>query len=131
MAAGSFPGSIHRLAQAGLANVLRHLTVLDGVVETRASQGKPPAVILDGRDPRNYIEAPESGLFESFVDPADTVTAGQPVGAIHFIERPDRAPEIISAPLDGIVAVIRAISSTEQGDNVVVTGQPIDAAALA
>jgi predicted deacylase len=125
------PGSIHRLAQAGLANVLRHLGVLEGPVETRATQGKPPAVILDGRDPRNYIEAPESGLFESFVDPADPVRAGQPVGAIHFIERPERPPEIITAPLDGVVAVIRAISSTEQGDNVVVTGQPIDAADLA
>jgi predicted deacylase len=125
------PGSVHRLAQDGLANVLRHVGALEGVVQTRASLGLPPAVILDGRDPRNYVAAPEAGLFESFVDPGDVVAADQPIGAIHFMERPDRPAEVLTAPLDGVVAVLRAITSTEQGDNVIVLGQPIEASALA
>ena len=88
-------------------------------------------MILDGRDPANYVAAPEGGLFESYVDPAETVAAGQPIGAIHFMERPDRPPEIIEAPRDGVVAALRAITATEQGDNVIVLGQPIAADALA
>ena len=80
------------------------------------------------RDPRNYLIAPESGLFEALVDPGDPVAAGQPVGALHFLERPDRPPAPIRAPLDGVIVSIRAISSTEQGDNVIGLGQPIDAA---
>lgn len=125
------PASVHRLAQDGLANVLRHVGVLAGEVQTRASLGLPAAVILDSRDPADYIAAPESGLFESLVDAGDRVAAGQPVGAIHFMERPDRLPEIVTAPLDGVVVSLRAISRTEQGDNVIVLGQPIEASALA
>lgn len=116
----------HRLAQDGLANVLRWSGVLEGEVVERDE----PAVILDGRDPRNYLFAPESGVFEALVDPGDPVSAGQPVGLIHFIERPDREPEVIESALDGYCACIRAIANSTQGDNVVVTGQVIEASAL-
>jgi predicted deacylase len=123
---GHVTAAIHRLARAGLANVLRWAGVLEGDVVQRDD-----SVILDGRDPANYLFAPESGLFEALVDPGEPVSAGQPVGRIHFLERPERAPETIEASLDGVVAVIRAIAMTSQGDNVVVLGQPIDRSALA
>jgi predicted deacylase len=116
----------HRLAQNGLANVLRWSGVLEGEVVTREG-----AIVLDGRDPRNYLFAPESGVFEALVDPGEPVSAGQPVGLIHFIERPDREPEVVESALDGYCACIRAIANTTQGDNVVVTGQVIDRSALA
>jgi N-alpha-acetyl-L-2,4-diaminobutyrate deacetylase len=48
------------------------------------------------------------------------VTAGQPVGQIHFLERPDREPAVVRAQNDGIVFVVRAIATTDQGDNVAV-----------
>ncbi len=118
---GHVTAATHRIAREGLANVLRWSGVLEGEVVTRDA-----AVILDGRDPRNYLLAPESGLFETLVDPGDEVVAGQPVGRIHFIERPDRDPETIVTELGGVVASIRAVSTTTQGDNVVVVGQPID-----
>ncbi len=122
---GSVPARVHRLAGRGLANVLRHFGVVAGDVETRASMGLPDAVILDGRDPACYIPAPESGLFETMVDPGDPVVAGQPVGRIHFIERPDRRPETVVSAQDGVTAAVRAISNTSQGDVVVVVGSPI------
>ena len=59
------------------------------------------------------------------------VRPGQAIGAIHFMERPDRPHEVIEAPRDGVVAALRAITATEQGDNVIVLGQPIAAEALA
>jgi N-alpha-acetyl-L-2,4-diaminobutyrate deacetylase len=128
---GSVPARVHRIAQRGLANVLRHVGVVEGQVETRASLGLPDAIILDARDPANYLMAPESGLWESLVDPGEPVEEGQPLGAIHFLERLDRQPEIVSAPLAGTVVKIRAMSVTEQGDNVVGLGQPIAASELA
>jgi predicted deacylase len=123
---GHVTAATHRVAQEGLANVLRWSGVLEGEVVRRDD-----AVILDGRDPRNYLFAPESGVFEALVDPGTAVSAGQPVGRIHFIERPEREPETIEAELDGVVCGIRAISTTLQGDSVVVTGQPIDRRELA
>jgi predicted deacylase len=128
---GHVPAAVHRIAQRGLANVLRHVGVVMGEVETRASLGLPDAIILDARNPANYVMAPESGLWESLVDPGESVDSGQPIGAIHFLERLDRPPEIITAPLSGVVVKIRAISVTEQGDNIVGLGQPIDARELA
>lgn len=127
---GSVTAAIHTLAYSGLVNVLRHLGVMTGEVETRASLGLPPAVILDGRDTANYVMAPESGLFEALADPGDAVAAGQPLGRLHFLERPDRTPEVIEAPRDGVVACVRALTRTRQGDVVVTLGQPIDASAL-
>ena len=115
----------HRIAQEGLANVLRWAGVLEGEARTRDD-----AVILDGRDPRNYVFAPESGLFEAVAPIGTRVSAGEPIGRIHFIERPDRPPEVIEAPLDGVVCGTRAVSTTLQGDNVVILGQPIDRAAI-
>jgi predicted deacylase len=123
---GHVTAETHRIAREGLANVLRWSGVLEGEAVTRDD-----AVILDGRDPRNYLFAPESGVFEALVDPGTPVSAGQPVGRIHFIERPERPPEVIEAELDGVVCGIRAISTTLQGDCVVVTGRPIDRRELA
>ena len=50
--------------------------------------------------------------------------AGDPVGRIHSLELPEQAA-IIEAPLDGVTVSIRAISRVDQGDNVLVFGQPI------
>src|SRR5437667_294057 len=71
-----------------------------------------------------------SARFETLVDPTDPVTAGQLVGRIHSLEHPEYEPESILAPLDGVTACVRAPSVTEQGDCVLVFGQPIEASAL-
>jgi predicted deacylase len=123
---GAVSAEVHRLAESGLANVLRHAGILEGEVVRRET----PAVILDGRDLRNYVFAPTSGIFETLVDPTDPVAAGQLVGRIHSLEHPEREPEPILSPLDGVTACVRAPSVAEQGDCVLVFGQPIQASAL-
>jgi len=127
---GRVPAPVHRLAWSGLRNVLCHVGVLEGEVQTRASLGLPPAVILDGRNAATIVVSPEDGLFEALLEPGDPVSSGQTVGRLWFIDRPDRPPAEIEAPLDGHVVVTKAIPPTEQGDCVFVLGQPIDRAAL-
>jgi predicted deacylase len=123
---GRVPAPIHQLAWSGLTNVLRHVGVLEGEVVKRET----PATILDGRDPTNYVIADEAGLWEGLLEPGAEVKAGDPVGRLWFPNRLDREPTILRAPLDGVVAVVRAIPVTEAGDSVFVTGQPIEAATL-
>jgi predicted deacylase len=118
---GHVTADVHRLAETGLANVLRHVGALRGEVAQPRN-----GTILDGRDPANYVFAPESGLFETLVHLGDEVAAGELLGRLHFLERVDRDPVPILAPLDGVVAGVRAIATTEQGDNVVVLGQPVE-----
>src|SRR5215469_7273324 len=76
---GHVSAAVHRLAERGLRNVLRHFGILEGQVETRASLGLAPAVILDGRDPANYIPTPVSGPSEALADPAAPVKEGHRV----------------------------------------------------
>jgi predicted deacylase len=115
----------HRVSQSGLANVLRHRGVLRGEARTREALGLPPAVIADATDPDCYSFAPESGLWETFVDVEEHVTEGQPIGQIHYLERPEREPEPVTAKLDGIVCTTRAIATTDQGDTVAVIGRVV------
>jgi predicted deacylase len=123
---GHVTASTHRIAQSGLANVLRHVGVLRGEVLQRAT----PPVIGRATEVDNYLLAPESGLWETFVDVGDPVSVGQPVGQIHFLERPDREPTVVHALTEGIVFVVRAIAPTEQGDNVAVIARQIDVSEL-
>jgi predicted deacylase len=120
---GHVTAAIHRLAEHGLRNFLRHVGALAGPVETRASRGLPEAVILRAVDADDYLLAPESGLFETLVSLGDDVRAGAVVGRMHFPERPDRAPVDVQARSSGVVCSIRAIAATQQGDCLVVTGR--------
>jgi predicted deacylase len=123
---GHVTATTHRIAQSGLANVLRHVGVLPGEVQKRST----PPVIGRATEVENYLLAPESGLWETFVDTGDRVSAGRPVGQIHFLERPDRKPAVVEALTDGIVFAVRAIATTEQGDNVAVIARQIEEAEL-
>ena len=123
---GHVTAEIHRLAASGLANVLRHVGVLEGEVVERAS----PPTFLMATELENFVLAPESGLFETLVALGDRVEAGQPVGRIHFIERPDRDAEAAYARNDGIVCVVRAVATCEQGDNLVVVAREVNRAEL-
>ena len=100
-------------------------------MQTRASLGRPDAVILDGRDPANYVIAPEDGIFEGLLEPPAQVRAGDPVARLWFPDTPGRPPEVLHAPLDGVLAVIRSIPATEAGDGLFTTGQPITPGELA
>jgi N-alpha-acetyl-L-2,4-diaminobutyrate deacetylase len=127
---GHVTAAIHRLAASGLRNVLRHSGVLAGEVETRASLGRPPQTILRATDLDDYLLAPATGLFETLVELGESVEAGQTVGRIHFLHDPERAPAPVVTTCSGVVCVIRAIATTDEGDNVVVIGHEVDRSEL-
>lgn len=121
---GHVTAGTHRLAARGLRNFLRHTGVLAGALETRASLGLPPPTFLKALDVGDYVLAPESGLFEAVADLGAPVAAGQVLGRLHFIERPDRPPVEITAAGAGTLCTVRSIAPTRQGDCVAVIGHP-------
>jgi predicted deacylase len=46
---------------------------------------------------------------------------------MHFIERPDREPTVVTAAMAGVVCSIRAIATTAQGDKLAVVGREVTA----
>ncbi|MEQ1829845.1 MAG: succinylglutamate desuccinylase/aspartoacylase family protein [Pirellula sp.] len=117
--------SVHRIAQSGLRNVLVNVGLLDGRFESRASLGKPPTILVQALDRKDYLLAPESGVFETAIDLGTMVKQGDLVGSIHFLERPDREPEHIIANSDGYLITTRVPCLTQQGDCVAVIAKQV------
>ena len=122
---GQVTAATHRVAREGLANVLRWFGVLAGEAVSRDQLGLGAPTIARATEDDCFHFAPESGLWETFVDVTERVEAGQPLGQIHFIERPDREPTVIHARMDGVVCSIRAIATSEQGDKLAVVGRVV------
>ncbi len=122
----AIPASVHRIAQSGLRNVLIHLGVLDGQVQTREQLGLPPTVLVAALERQDYLLAPESGIFEIAIDLGTRVARGQTIGWIHFLERPDRAPIDVVSQTDGYLVTMRAPCLTQQGDCVAVIASQVD-----
>jgi N-alpha-acetyl-L-2,4-diaminobutyrate deacetylase len=126
----AIPAHVHRIAQEGLRNVLRHVGVLHGKPRNLADLGKPPTVLTQALDRDDYLLAPESGVFEISVELGARVNRGELVGAMHFLERPERPPEPIVARTSGYLVTMRAPCLTQQGDCVAVIGQEVDPGSL-
>ena len=123
----AIPAAVHRVTQSGLRNVLIHVGVLQGREQTRESLGKPPTILTQALHRDDYLLAPESGIFEICFDLESKVEAGQTIGMIHHLERPDRAPEEIVAKSSGYLVTMRAPCLTQQGDCVAVIAQAVSA----
>jgi N-alpha-acetyl-L-2,4-diaminobutyrate deacetylase len=113
------PRPVHRLAQDGLRNVLVHVGVLAGEFKTRKDLGLPPTRWVQSLDQQDYVFAPESSLYESLVDVGSEVSAGQPLGLLHFPERPDREATLIEAKSSAVLIAHRGPTLTRQVDLVV------------
>lgn len=111
---------IHRMCQNGLRNVLIHCGVLPGTVPAHAVRW------VQSLDASDYRFAPESGIYENCVDLGDAVRRGDVVGQVHFLERPDRAPEPVFANADGMLVASRAPSLVAQGDCVACIAHDVD-----
>jgi predicted deacylase len=128
--AEAIPARIHRMTQQGLRNVLVHLGVLQGQVRSRADLGLAPTRWVQALDRDDYRFAPESGLYESLVDLGESVEPDQPVGQIHFIERPDREPVNVCALASGVLIATRGPTLAGQGDCVACIAHDVPAGVL-
>ena len=118
--------AVHRIAQNGLNNVLKHVGVLRGQPQSRASLGLPPTIITQALRREDYLLAPESGIFEVCVDLGQLVAAGDTIGYIHHLERHDREPERVVSPGAGYLVTMRTPCLTTQGDCVAVIAGRVD-----
>lgn len=113
---------IHRICQRGLRNVLRHVGVLRGEVEKR----ERPARWVQALDRSDYRFAPESGLYENAVELGEEVRAGEVLGWIHSLERPDREAVAVRAHEHGVLIANRGPSLVGQGDCVACLAHDVD-----
>ncbi len=90
-------------AETAVRNLLAHLGVIDEEPVSRAARGLPPGREMHMPDPGCYLIAEDAGLYEALVDLDAEVRQGDPVGQIHFPERPEREPAVCRAGTSGTV----------------------------
>ncbi|MGH6921805.1 MAG: succinylglutamate desuccinylase/aspartoacylase family protein, partial [Geminicoccaceae bacterium] len=111
-----------RVCERGVGNVLRHLGLLEaGEPDSAPSDRDKPVFEIPG--PAGYVYAPADGVFEAFHALGDQVEAGQPAGAIHFLDDPGRPPELARFACSGTLYARRSFGRAVRGNcvSVVIT----------
>lgn len=117
--ASQFGVATLKLAFQGLQRALAAFGVLSDV----QPGGGPPSQLVSSELREDYVMAPAAGIFEPFVELGDAVAVGQPIGQLHFIDRPALEPLVVPAASAGFVMTRRAIPLTAQGDCVLVVAR--------
>ena len=119
---GQCSPSAVRITETGVRNTLIHFGLIEGTIDAN-----PAAVqVVSATDRKDYVVAPADGIYESFFEIGEKVTAGAPVGQIHFPHRYDWPPEKVVAETTGMLMSRRFPGVTRQGDCVATIARPVD-----
>jgi predicted deacylase len=117
-----------RITDTGLRNLLKHFGMMEGEITTPESQGRPPSRLAEVADLESYVFAPDSGIYEPFIDLLDEIEAGQPIGQVHYPDDLGKRPCVTHAPRPGFLLCKRPPGRVRRGDNVAILGQDLDLA---
>jgi len=109
-----------RMTEFGVRNALRACGVLAGEPVSREAMGLAPARMVHTPTLACNLFAPLAGIFEAYHAPGDEVEAGQPAGAVHFVEEPLRAPVPVLFEHSGVLFAVRGPGWVESGDGVAI-----------
>ena len=102
------------VAETGIRNLMIHLGIMKGRPRTSTWRGRRETRFLEALSFNRYVHAPVSGIFEPFVDLADRVEKGQPVGQIHDLDMPGGRTTVCRAAASGMVYARHAFGLIEQ-----------------
>ena len=113
------------VAEQGVFNVLGHLDVMEPTRRAAAStQREPRLKTIPGS--AGYVHAPIDGVFESFHRRWDLVEAGEPAGVVHFLDKPERTPELCYYKISGLLFAQRHPGRVAKGNCVAVVAVDFD-----
>ncbi len=102
------------LLMTGVPRFLRHVGVLqDTGIDTVGENIETCEV--EWLSSNNFVYAPCPGLYEPLVNLGDEVSAGQECAKIHFVDRPDVEPVVVTTSFDGIVLGRRHLGRADDG----------------
>jgi predicted deacylase len=113
------------LTEVGVRNFLKHLDILEGEIVSCEDRGMPPTRLMEIPEAENYHSVMADGIYEPFFDLGASVAAGQPLGQVHFVQHPDREPQVIRAQRGGMLIGTRGPGHIEVGDCVALIAQDV------
>lgn len=114
-----------QLTEVGTRNFLKHLHILEGDIITCAERGLSPMRLMETPGRENYHYVTVDGIYESFFEPGTAVTAGQPMGQVHFVQHPAQAPQVVQAQSSGLLIGTRGPGHVATGDCVALVAQDL------
>jgi len=121
--AGRLSADTLRHTEVGVDNVLKHLGIVEGEIESCTDRGLPPMQLMEVPDPENYHTVLTPGVYESFYEIGDRVARDQPLGQVHALQYPGRAPLPVVAQRSGLLLGRRGPGFVEVGDTVALIGR--------
>ena len=112
-----------RIGERGVRNMLKHLGMTSGKVDTVQRSGAKATRHMMVRDASCYSFAPAGGIFEPSHLAGDSVKTGQSAGFLHFIEDLDRAPLEVHYGASGVLWMASGPGRVQRGDCVAVVMQ--------
>lgn len=100
------------LAEQGVKRLLKDM----GIAPQIDTLSPSPTRFMEVPGSDYFLYAPVGGIFEPAAGVGDEVGSGQFAGRIHFPDYPDRDPESVYFPKDGMVACQRFPALTKRGD---------------
>jgi len=116
-----------RLGERGVRNVMKHLGMLAGAIDTSQRSGAAGTRHMMVRDAACYSFAPASAVFEPRHLAGDAVEQGQTAGFLHFVEDVDHAPIEVKYGASGILWMAAGPGRVQRGDCVAVVMQDYEA----
>ena len=104
-----------RVARRGLRNVMRHLGITNGPVETNT-----PTRHMMVPGSRNYSFAPRAGIFEPCHVVGERIEAGAVAGYAHRVDEIDTSPIEVRYGADGVLWMSAGPGRVQRGDVVAV-----------
>jgi len=117
---GSVTTETVAIADTAVHNLLCHFGLLDGAPVMRQDRGLAPTRLMHTPDSDCYVASDEKGIYEVLVDLGKEVRGGDPVGQIHYIEKPAREPTVYYAERDGMVICRHYPGLVQPGDTLAV-----------
>ncbi|MEO8541993.1 MAG: succinylglutamate desuccinylase/aspartoacylase family protein [Betaproteobacteria bacterium] len=112
-----------RIGERGVRNMLKHLGMTGGKVDTDQRSGAKGTRHMMVRDASCYSFAPGNGIFEPHQLAGETVKVGQSAGFLHFIEDLDHAPVEVHYGASGVLWMASGPGRVQRGDCVAVVMQ--------
>ncbi len=98
------------IAHTGCCNLLRHLGVLDGEIQLRATR------MLEVRDASFYLHATTHGMLCPHARLGQEIYRGDPLLAMVNLEDSGAPPHLIRVPRNGVLLALRDRGPTKPGD---------------
>ncbi|MDX1616138.1 MAG: succinylglutamate desuccinylase/aspartoacylase family protein [Candidatus Promineifilaceae bacterium] len=113
------------ITEVGVHNFLKHLGIISGEIVDCPARGLPPMRLMETPDADYYHTVLVDGIYEPFHELGQWVEAGQPLGQVHFVQFPSRAPRQVTAQRTGMLLGTRGPGFVEVGDTVALVARDL------